>query len=599
MSRRWVAFCLLLPGLAHAETPSPMRAGEFWADQGVAAAWSGLTPHVWSIVIAAFAVLGTLLLAWRGWRAPAPQPPPDLPDLPPERHRKWLAVAIVALLLFYSPGLLGDFGIYDDPKNLWQDPVVSNLTWENLRIVLFENHRGWNQEWMYLSLQLTYAVAGRTYWPYYLTNLAMLPPLLLLVHEVARHLMRSRRIALITTVFFGVSPIVAELMCWMLARGHYFGFLFGLATVVAYLRYLDVRDVPDGPRWRWLALSVLAFVACQLGKPIFLFVPLWLLLFDVWNGRRDLGRMVLEKVPYGPVGLFFLWKMMVGTEKYGRVDEDFLEGSLSRTLALDANLILEYLRSAFVPYPTGPFVPWNAPESWLRVTGIPDVLVHGFSPLASLVILACLLVSAAVIARSYRWPVLLLALVGTLISFVAVLNLPPHTTVAAYRYTLSAKVLVSIVFATATVQGMAAVGPYAPYLRRAAPAVAALWLGLASFHANANRAAWKDPVTLWVRSADQLYPNDGWSHYFAGKALQQDKQWESCVAHLARAHELMPQYPYVERRLGDCAYAAKQPELAAEHWERYFRKNRKEIDARYAKKLRDVGLGKLVPADVE
>jgi hypothetical protein len=598
MSGRWLAFLLLVPGIANATVPDAMRAGDFWEDQWAAARW-GLPPHVWSIVLAAVAVALTAAFAWRASRSPASEPPQELPDLPPDRHRKWLAVAIGALVLFYSPGLLGDFGIYDDPKNLWQDPVVSNLTWENLRIVLFENHRGWNQEWMYLSLQLTYAVAGRTYWPYYATNLAMLPILLYLVHEVALLLMRSRRIALLTTAFFGLSPILAELMCWMLARGHYFGLLFALASCVSYLRYLEVRDVAGSARWRYLALSVLAFGSSQLGKPIFLFIPGWLLLFDVWRGRRDLARVAAEKLPFVPVSLLFLWKMIEGSGKLGRVEEEFLGGTLSNTLALDTNLLLEYFRSAFVPYQTGPFVPWNEPASWLHVTGVPDVLVHGFSPVASLVLLGCLFACAVVLARSYGWPVLLFALVGSMISYATVLNLPAHTTVAAYRYTLSTKVLVSIVFATATVHGMAALGPFPAGLRRAVPAIAAGWLALASFHSNANRAAWADPVTLWTRSADVLYPHDGWSHYFAGKALQQDKHWESCVAHLARAHELMPQYPYVERRLGDCAYAAKQPELAAQHWERYFRKNRKEIDAKYAKKLRDVGLGKLVPAGVE
>src|SRR5690606_15347805 len=122
------------------------------------------------------------------------------------------------------------------------------------------------------------------------------------------------------------------------------------------------------------------------------------------------------KIPFLAVLGLFLLKIVRGGSDHGRVRTEVIGGSFSNTLALDTNLVLEYLRSAFVPTQTRLRIPRNDPESCLYVTGVPDIFVYGFSPIASLVILACLATCAVVLARFHRWPYLLRALVASVVS---------------------------------------------------------------------------------------------------------------------------------------------------------------------------------------
>lgn len=578
---------------AHARLPVNNRVREFWSDQSVAAEQFGLSPHVWSIVVAGLAVLVAAWVVRAGLRAPAGMALPAAPDLPPSQHRRWRWWLIGALTLFYAPGFFGDFNVYDDPGNIWRDPVVSELTWQNLSTVLFHNHRGVNQEWMILSLQLCHAVFGRVYAGYFAVNLALFPVLLWLVHQLAELLTRSRLIALVAVAFYGLSPIVAELLCWMLERGHYFGLLFALSSCVLYLRYLDVRDEPGRGRWRLLAGAVACYVGCQFGKPIFIFVPAWLFLFDAVRRRNDITRLVVEKVPFLVASGVFLHKILdAGSD---RVRSELIGGSLSNTVALAANQTLEYLRASFVPAQTGIRTPWNAPASWLHVTGIPDILIHGFSPLASLVILLCLLAIGVTLAWRVRWPWLLLTGVGAVISFAPVANVPVHTVVQAYRYTHSANVLASITLAAAVVQLMAPGSPLRRHRTWAPLVFATMWLTLGAYHSNANRMAWSSSTALWTRSAYQLYPHDGWSAYYAGKSLQEEGRHREAIPLYHRSLRRIPRNKEVLRRLGDAHYALGQTDLAARFWRPFFSSRPRRIDRRYATRLREVGLADLIP----
>lgn len=575
---------------AWAKLPSNNQTGEFWADQSVAAQRFGLTPFVWSYVFAVLAVVGAGWFVRRGWGAPVRPAWTNPPPLDPQVHRRWLVAILVGFVVFYSPGFFGAFNVYDDPNNIWDDEVVRTFNWENLKQVLFHNHRGVNQEWMFVTLQLCYALFGKNYAGFFILNLALLPVLLLLVHQLALLLVRSPQVALLAVVLYGFSPIVAELVCWMLERGHYFGLIFALASCVAYLQYLDVRDTPGPRRWWLLAASVAAYVSCQFGKPAFLYVPVWLVLFDALRRRTDLRRAALEKLPFAVAMGLFLLKILEGGKH--RVKSEFIGGSISNTLALDANQVLEYVRASFFPLQTGVHIPWNAPTSWFRVSGIPDVLVLGFSPIASLAILVSLVAVGVTLALRYRWPWLLFAGVAGVVSVGPEANLPVHTVVMSYRYTHSMHVLAMIVWATALVQLAAAGSPLKGEVRRWLPLVvgtALLTLGV--YQTQENRFAWSTPTRLWTRSAWELYPNDGWSGYYAGKALMEEDRNLEAIPLLHRAIEFTPDNVEALRRLGHAYHRTGQKPQAARFWKLYFNKKPSRIDERYTKLLTEVGLG--------
>lgn len=620
---RWLAVivCGLLPVLASAGIPKNNKAGDFWKDQWIAADRFMLPPHVWSFIIMGIALLGTASFVYRSYRRPAAIASPTAPDWSADKARTYRRWALFGFFALYALGFNNTFSVYDDPQNIWLNDVVTEPGWDSLREIIFENHRGVNQEWMFLSLHISYQIFGKNYAGFFLMNWLMFPLLLSLVYRIAWQLFDNHRVALLSMAFMGFSPIVAELVCWMLERGHYFGLTFALCSVTAYLSYIkSLGTMQDGltfdpaaPRWKaWLglhdgvstsaylrrfglyALAVLAFASSQFGKPIFIYVPLWLVFLDVFMRRRDWLLAIVDKLPIFAVGAAFLYKAVSNGDDHGRVNEELIGGSLSNTLALNANHVLEYIHSAFHPFPTGLRTPWNEPENWFWVKGIPDIMVHGFSPIASLIILLCLATVGLVLALRYRWGMLLLAGCGAVVSVGPVSNMPVHTVVHAYRYTLSMNVLISICL------GAAAIHLYyntpREWVRKVVPVATIAWLTLGAYHTVGNIRAWHEPVDLWTRSADVLYPNDGWSHYYAGKTLQHKRRYDEALAHEHIAIRRIPANSMANRRIGDAYYGLEDFEHAAEYWEKYFGRRRNKITASYARKLAEVGLYDLIPA---
>ena len=579
-----IAVVTLLAGgdaLAKRKLPMGNVVTTFAADQDVAMAMFGLRPVVWGWILAVFAVVVAALLLWK-FRFGAPVDHSVLgPDIDEPVHRRWLAAIVAAVTCLHLPGLGGDFNIYDDLNRIQNNDMVKKLTWDNVGKVLLENPGGDNQELMLLSFQFCWKVFGDHYWGWYAFNLVFFVGLLLLVDRLARRLVNHRLVALVTVALVGTSPIFTEMLCWMSVRCHLLGLFFSMACFVSYLEYRRSTT----RRWRWLVLALFCFATSQMCKPLFLYVPLWLLCFDLWDRRRDWLKLALEKLVFVLVGALFLRKALAGATSVRRIRQDWLGGSLSNTLAQDANHLLEYLRASVMPLETGLHVPWNAASSWLYVEGVPEVLVLGFSPAASLLILLSIVTVAAVWAlRSFRLPGMVL--LCSLLSFVTVLNIPVHNTVFAYRYTISSRILCALLLGFLVVWGWQGLQHRHSVWRWLGVAVAASWLTLSAVTADANREAWHDSVSLWSRNAE-LYPMDGWSHYYAGKAYQKVGKPDYALPHLLQAKKRIPKFSNTDRRLGDVYYALGFKKAAAKSYRIHFTGTQK-VSPFYRKRLREL-----------
>lgn len=536
-------------------------------EQIVAAQWYGLAPWTWGWIVAASAVAVAVAAFLRG------NLPAHAEDLAPERYRRLRWWVHGAVLLFWAPGLAGDFNLFDDHRYIHWNEQVTTLNASTLRAVLLENPGGNNQELMYFTFQLDWALFGDAYAGWYATNLLLFAGVLLLVEGLARHLLGHRGGALLAVAFFGLSPAVADLLCWMSARCHLLGLLFTLSSLACWLRWRAGRG------FGWFFGALLAFALSQYAKPLFLFVPLWLVLLDLWEGRRDRGRMVLDKLPFVALAAAFALKMLRASQAVGRVKREWHGGSLGATLLQDLDHLVEYLRAVLLPYQTGALVPVNPARGWLAVEGVPMVLPLGFAPLASLVVLVAVVATAvAWWRRGWRLPAF--ALAAGFVSLLAVMNVPPHTTPFAYRYTASAQVVGAVFLAGATLRCMA---------RRSAPAVvgAAVWLAFAASATGANRQAWSSSQAYWTHETS-LYPAYGEAHYYAGKAMQHAGRWALAIHHLEQAERYGAAASKLHKRLGDTWFELGDTARAEHYYGLYFRRRPSALTPFYRQRLAEL-----------
>jgi tetratricopeptide (TPR) repeat protein len=206
-------------------------------------------------------------------------------------------------LLTYSYAPRCDFVNFDDGDYVYaNENVKQGLTHENLRWLTTAVVSGnWHPLTM-LSLLLDRELHGD--WPggYHLSNVLLHAANVVLVFLFFVRATRSSheetsepRLFLCwgLAALFAVHPLHVESVLWISERKDVLSLFFGLLSLLAYEAYAR------RPRTATYALSLLAFTASLLSKPMLVTLPFVLLLLDYWPLRRALTFRVLgEKIPF-------------------------------------------------------------------------------------------------------------------------------------------------------------------------------------------------------------------------------------------------------------------------------------------------------------
>ena len=217
---------------------------------------------------------------------------------PPER-RRWAAALLVSAVtvLVFWPVLDNQFVNWDDDRNFLNNPHYRGLGPPQLRWMWTTSHLGHYHPLTWMSLGLDYALWGLDSSGYHLSNLILHAANAALFYLVSLRLLGGRRgAALLAALLFSLHPLRVESVAWVSERRDLLSGLFFLLSILAYLRAQQ-----QGPRGRWLALSLISFAAALLSKVIAVSLPVVLLALDYYPLRRfskEFRRACLEKIPY-------------------------------------------------------------------------------------------------------------------------------------------------------------------------------------------------------------------------------------------------------------------------------------------------------------
>ena len=274
------------------------------------------------------------------------------------RSRQILALICVVAVACRAPLLWGDFIDFDDSILIYENRVITHLTWPHVWEVLTTNFRGENQNPMHLANMVNFSVGRGAYWTFALANLAWFSATIAVVYGFARLFLTDRRWALLAAAIFALHSTNVDGLGWMSARCHLMGVPFALGAFVLWHRYLLASD-----RWRWIwfvAANIAVGVALW-NKMIFVGVIPGLLAYEVFIRRRVDRWLFVDKLPLAVVLLGFASTPL---QAQGRA----ISGEqLATSFWTRIGLVVEYLVSAVVPRPTflaawftattGPFEP--------------------------------------------------------------------------------------------------------------------------------------------------------------------------------------------------------------------------------------------------
>lgn len=279
-------------------------------------------------------------------------------------HRTILiACVLMGITIFaFFPSLSNGFTNWDDTAYVTDNLLIRSLSVENLTKMFTTFQLGFYHPLTLLSYACEYRFFGPHPLAYHATNLLLHLMNTLLVYRLIYLLSGKQLAAFVTALLFAVHPLHVESVAWISERKDVLSAAFILAALIAYVRY-------RGKETRGAYLLTLTVFTCSfLAKPMAVAIPLVLLLFDYLMGRKFDRKMILEKIPFLAIAVFFAIFAFLAQEKFGAVKHETSFISWNNIsvacygfLFYIGKLLLPLKLSCIYPYPakTGGLYPFS------------------------------------------------------------------------------------------------------------------------------------------------------------------------------------------------------------------------------------------------
>ncbi len=244
--------------------------------------------------------------------------------------KRKIALALAAVTFaIYLPTAGFEFVNYDDGLYVTDQPMAQKgLTWEGF-LWAFTNFEAYNWHPVtWLSHMLDCSLFGMNPAGPHLVNALIHALNAALLFLLLNRTTGQIWLGAIAAALFAWHPLRVESVAWVAERKDVLSVFFGLLAMLAYARYVEVRDRPEGGAGegaeaergegkgkgslKWYALALSAFALSLMAKATLVTLPCALLLLDVWPLRRFAAesesggsacgwrflRLAGEKVPF-------------------------------------------------------------------------------------------------------------------------------------------------------------------------------------------------------------------------------------------------------------------------------------------------------------
>ncbi len=430
---------------------------------------------------------------------------------------------VVATVAVYARVATFEFINYDDSGYVRDNGhVLDGLTPEGVVWAFTTTAQANWHPLTWLSLQLDAELGGSSPRVFHTTNIVLhvagVLLLFLLFERMTGSLWRSALVA----ALFAIHPLHVESVAWVAERKDVLSTACGLLACHGWLSALERRG------FKYRALTVAAYAASLLAKPMLVSLPILLLLFDVWPLRRTdpLRRLVVEKAP-----LFALAAasciVTVIVQSHGGAMRSLTQYPLAARAGNAAVSYVLYLAKAI--WPSGLTIYYPYPYEGLRAWEVAGA------------VLALAVATYVCVRARANAPYLFVGWLWYLVTLVPVIGLIQVGSQAmADRYTyvplIGPFAMLAFGLPDLSRRAVARKGPVVVAL----PAAAALALVVA-FAAAAWRQAgyWRDSVVLFERSLAVTTEN-AMAHNSLAFALFDRGQLDRAVEHCEEAVRIAP-----------------------------------------------------------
>ncbi len=242
--------------------------------------------------------------------------------LPDKKVFLSLLVILGITFLVYASSLKNDFVNWDDVLHLTSNGLVRSLDSEHVKNIFTTAVNFTYIPLTILSFAFEYHFFGLNPFIYHLDNVLLHLGVTALVFVFALRLKAPLAAAGMAALLFGIHPMHVESIVWVTARKDVlYGFFYMLA-LICYQRYLVGKNI------KMYVYALISGLLSILAKPMALSLPLVLLLLDRFDGRRDIKKMLWEKVPFFIYVVPIAWITYAANKEVMVADGNFFKAVL-------------------------------------------------------------------------------------------------------------------------------------------------------------------------------------------------------------------------------------------------------------------------------
>ena len=511
----------------------------------------------------------------------------------PDQNRLVVAIcAVLAALVWAVFGRTIHFDIvnYADPVYVYQNPaLMPGLSWHGIAWLFTHSNV---HTWFPLtdiSHQLDWQLFGANAGGHHLTNVLLHAATTILLFLALRELTGACWRAAFAAAVFGIHPLRAESVAWVVERKDVLSGLFFMLTLLAWARHVKKLSAIESSKTddngvfssltfqRWTSGYILALAFCALGlmsKSMLVTLPVVLLVLDYWPLRRwpvnepgfsrrqlrvALG-LVVEKIP------FFLLSAVICIVTVLTQDKVV---SVAKNLTIPwriGNVLQTYVDYvSHMIWPVGLAVAYSHNQTY------PFIWKLGLS------VLILIALTTAVIAGRRQHPYLVTGWLWYLVMLLPVVDMIQVSLNArADRFTYLPQIGLVIMLAW----GVTEFSVRWRHRKLVLGGAAAVVIVALSVGAHIQTTYWQNSFSLWTRTLACTEENS-FAHNTIGSALAAQEKWDAAIRHYQRALRISPDYPEAEANLGVALANTGKRADAMLHFHRALRLDPEYADAHF------------------
>lgn len=256
-----------------------------------------------------------------------------------------LKIGIVLLcIIAFSPVFKADFVYYDDPEYVINNRYIKEISVSNISAIFAGKATLLYVPLTLLSYMVDQLLGGKPFVFHIINLLLHILNSLLLLRIILKLNIKSIFPAAFILLFFTVSPLVTESVCWITERKDV---LYSCFYFLAALKFLDYME---SKRFRELALSFLFFVLACLSKPMAVTLPVLLMIYALYRFGKESKPYIVKLLPFFLVSLLFSLLTLYMMNSEGAHKTQDLHYGFGEKIVLMASAIGFYFFKPFLPF---------------------------------------------------------------------------------------------------------------------------------------------------------------------------------------------------------------------------------------------------------